>query len=256
MGISLSILLIAVGAILAWAVNAEVSGIDLQVAGIILVVVGVDRLRRLARLLVELGRLRQSRRGGRRPEHDHRRAGSLVVDGDHRLDPSRLPRRRDREGDHARRRAGRGSSSRRCSASAARCSAASSPPCSGSVTRSTSSSTSARGWPPSSAPSSSCSPGTRSATGERPSGTIARPRSRQRAPRACFPLARCTALPSIAAPPSPSSLRAGRARRVRGARSRVGVRRASAGRRGSSSTSTRVSFLDSTALGSSSAVAS
>lgn len=40
MGISLSILLIAVGAILAWAVDAEVSGIDLQVAGIILVVVG------------------------------------------------------------------------------------------------------------------------------------------------------------------------------------------------------------------------
>jgi hypothetical protein len=40
MGISLSILLIAAGAILAWAVNTEVSGIDLQVAGIILVVVG------------------------------------------------------------------------------------------------------------------------------------------------------------------------------------------------------------------------
>jgi len=40
MGISLSILLIAVGAILAWAVNAEVSGIDVQVAGIILVIVG------------------------------------------------------------------------------------------------------------------------------------------------------------------------------------------------------------------------
>ena len=40
MGISLSILLIAVGAILAWAVNAEASGIDLQVAGLILVVVG------------------------------------------------------------------------------------------------------------------------------------------------------------------------------------------------------------------------
>ena len=39
-GISLSILLIAVGAILAWAVDAQVSGIDLQVAGIILVVVG------------------------------------------------------------------------------------------------------------------------------------------------------------------------------------------------------------------------
>ena len=41
MGISLSVLLIAVGAVLAWAVNAEVSGIDLQVAGVILVVVGV-----------------------------------------------------------------------------------------------------------------------------------------------------------------------------------------------------------------------
>jgi hypothetical protein len=40
MGISLSILLIAVGAVLAWAVNAEVSGIDLQVAGVILVIVG------------------------------------------------------------------------------------------------------------------------------------------------------------------------------------------------------------------------
>jgi Domain of unknown function (DUF6458) len=41
MGISLSILLIAVGAVLAWAVNAEAAGIDLQVAGIILVIVGV-----------------------------------------------------------------------------------------------------------------------------------------------------------------------------------------------------------------------
>jgi hypothetical protein len=40
MGISLSILLIAVGAVLAWAVDAEVSGIDIQVAGIILVIVG------------------------------------------------------------------------------------------------------------------------------------------------------------------------------------------------------------------------
>lgn len=40
MGISLSIFLIAIGAILAWAVSAEVSGIDVQVAGAILVVVG------------------------------------------------------------------------------------------------------------------------------------------------------------------------------------------------------------------------
>ena len=40
MGISLSILLIAVGAVLAWAVSAEVAGIDLQVAGTIMVIVG------------------------------------------------------------------------------------------------------------------------------------------------------------------------------------------------------------------------
>ena len=41
MGISLSIFMIAVGAILAWAVDAEVSGIDVQAAGVILLVVGV-----------------------------------------------------------------------------------------------------------------------------------------------------------------------------------------------------------------------
>ena len=41
MGISLSIFMIAVGAVLAWAVTAEVSGIDVQVAGVILLVVGV-----------------------------------------------------------------------------------------------------------------------------------------------------------------------------------------------------------------------
>jgi len=41
MGISLSIFFIAIGAVLAWAVSAEVSGIDVQVAGVILVVVGV-----------------------------------------------------------------------------------------------------------------------------------------------------------------------------------------------------------------------
>jgi hypothetical protein len=41
MGISLSVLLIAIGAVLAWAVNAEVSGLDIQVAGVILVIVGV-----------------------------------------------------------------------------------------------------------------------------------------------------------------------------------------------------------------------
>jgi hypothetical protein len=40
MGISLSILLIAIGAVLAWAVSAEVSGVDIQVMGVILVIVG------------------------------------------------------------------------------------------------------------------------------------------------------------------------------------------------------------------------
>lgn len=40
MGISLSILLIAVGAVLAWAVSADVAGINIHVAGVILVVVG------------------------------------------------------------------------------------------------------------------------------------------------------------------------------------------------------------------------
>ncbi len=41
MGISLSIFLIAVGAVLAWAVDYEVSGFDIQVAGVILLIVGV-----------------------------------------------------------------------------------------------------------------------------------------------------------------------------------------------------------------------
>ncbi len=41
MGISLSILLIAVGAVLAWAVDAEASGVDITAVGIILLVVGI-----------------------------------------------------------------------------------------------------------------------------------------------------------------------------------------------------------------------
>jgi Domain of unknown function (DUF6458) len=40
MGISLSILLIAVGAILTWAVSAEVSGVDITAVGVILMIVG------------------------------------------------------------------------------------------------------------------------------------------------------------------------------------------------------------------------
>ena len=40
MGLGVSILLIAAGAILAWAVNASVSGVDIQTVGWILLVVG------------------------------------------------------------------------------------------------------------------------------------------------------------------------------------------------------------------------
>jgi hypothetical protein len=40
-GISFSIFLIAVGAVLAWAVSAEVSGVDIQMVGAILFIVGI-----------------------------------------------------------------------------------------------------------------------------------------------------------------------------------------------------------------------
>jgi hypothetical protein len=40
MGISVSILLIAIGAILTWAVSAEASGVDITAVGVILMVVG------------------------------------------------------------------------------------------------------------------------------------------------------------------------------------------------------------------------
>jgi Domain of unknown function (DUF6458) len=41
MGIGVSLILIAAGAILTWAVNASVSGIDIHTIGVILMVVGV-----------------------------------------------------------------------------------------------------------------------------------------------------------------------------------------------------------------------
>ena len=40
MGISISILFIAIGAILTWAVSAEVSGVDITAVGVILMIVG------------------------------------------------------------------------------------------------------------------------------------------------------------------------------------------------------------------------
>jgi hypothetical protein len=41
MGIGVSLILIAAGAILTWAVNASVSGVDINTIGVILMVVGV-----------------------------------------------------------------------------------------------------------------------------------------------------------------------------------------------------------------------
>jgi hypothetical protein len=41
MGIGVSLILIAVGAILTWAVDATVSGLDINTVGVILMVVGV-----------------------------------------------------------------------------------------------------------------------------------------------------------------------------------------------------------------------
>lgn len=41
MGIGVSLILAAVGAILLWAVDAEVSGVDISTVGVILLVVGI-----------------------------------------------------------------------------------------------------------------------------------------------------------------------------------------------------------------------
>ena len=41
MGVGVSLILIAAGAILTWAVNATVSGVDINTVGVILMVVGI-----------------------------------------------------------------------------------------------------------------------------------------------------------------------------------------------------------------------
>jgi hypothetical protein len=41
MGLSVSLILSAAGAILLWAVDAEVAGLDIQVVGVILLIVGI-----------------------------------------------------------------------------------------------------------------------------------------------------------------------------------------------------------------------
>jgi beta-lactamase regulating signal transducer with metallopeptidase domain len=44
MGLGVSIFLIAIGAILTWAVNAQVSGLEITTVGVILLVVGIAGL--------------------------------------------------------------------------------------------------------------------------------------------------------------------------------------------------------------------
>jgi hypothetical protein len=64
MGISLSILLIAAGAVLAWAVDAEVSGVDITAVGVILLVVGIIGLLVSLVFWSSWGGFRGAREGG------------------------------------------------------------------------------------------------------------------------------------------------------------------------------------------------
>ena len=57
MGMGVSLLLVAAGAILVWAVNATVSGVELTTVGWILLIVGA--IGALLSLMVELGRVRR-----------------------------------------------------------------------------------------------------------------------------------------------------------------------------------------------------
>ncbi len=66
MTIGAGLALIIVGAILTWAVEIDVSGLDIRVVGIILMVGG------LAGLIIGLIRLASSRRGGPPPPGDGR----------------------------------------------------------------------------------------------------------------------------------------------------------------------------------------
>ena len=84
MGISVSILLIAVGAILTWAVTAEAEGIDINTVGVILMIVGLLGLVVSLHVLVELGRVPTRRLHRRRPcaPRVDRAAATTVVEED------------------------------------------------------------------------------------------------------------------------------------------------------------------------------
>ncbi len=66
MGIGSSLFLIAVGAILYFAVNADISGLEISTIGVILMVVGI------VGLLISLFFLSSARRGDRTVVHDRR----------------------------------------------------------------------------------------------------------------------------------------------------------------------------------------
>ena len=73
MGVGVSILLIAAGAILTWAARADVSGISIQTVGVILLIVGIIGLVAVADLLVVVGRPRLTELVGARTSTMFRR---------------------------------------------------------------------------------------------------------------------------------------------------------------------------------------
>ena len=81
MGIGVGLLLIAVGAILTWAVTADISGLDIQVVGVILMLVGI------AGVLLDLLWWHSWRGGG------YRRSATYV-EGEPRARYAAWPRRR------------------------------------------------------------------------------------------------------------------------------------------------------------------
>ena len=87
MGISLSILLLAVGAVLRGPSSAEVSGIDITAVGVILVVVGVIGLFVSLVFWSSWGGFGGREAGGGGHADDHRQG--RLERGDHRLDRPR-----------------------------------------------------------------------------------------------------------------------------------------------------------------------
>ena len=63
MGVGVSLILIAVGAVLAWAVNVDTSGFNVNTVGYILLIVGIIGLMLSTDLLVELGGARATSQG-------------------------------------------------------------------------------------------------------------------------------------------------------------------------------------------------